>query len=149
MIAGSDTRGSEQNCYKHNVPKLYSMLNERKQIETWNDDFFLMVDSGAHSWNKAAMTPIGMTRKTKLKPAGDFIDEYFAYIKENRHRKLVFVEFDVYLDLPKEQIDEMYYEVQKLDNLTAKFCRVYHSSASDASRFSGIIPARDWSCQMV
>lgn len=133
MVAGSDTRGSQECCYKHNVPKLYSMLNERKQIDLWNDDYFLMVDSGAHSWNKAAMTPIGMKRKTKLKPAGEFINEYFQYIKDNRHRKLVFVEFDVYLDLPKEQIDEMYYKVQALDGLVAKFCRVYHPTLDGAT----------------
>jgi len=133
MVAGSDTRGSEECCYNHNVPKLYSMLNERKQIDNWNDDYFLMVDSGAHSWNKAAMTPIGMKRKTKLKPAGEFIEEYFQYIKDNRHRKLVFVEFDVYLDLPKEQIDKMYYDVQALDGLVAKFCRVYHPTLDNAT----------------
>lgn len=133
MVAGSDTRNSEQLCQKYNVPKLYSMLNERKQIENWNDDYFLMVDSGAHSWNKAAMTPVGMKRKTKLKPAGEFIQEYFDFISSNRHRKLVFVEFDVYLDLPKQQIDEMYDAVHALDGLVSKFCRVYHPTLDNAT----------------
>lgn len=133
MVAGSDTRGSEEYCYKYDVPKLYSMLNEPKQIDNWDDDYFLMVDSGAHSWNKAAMTPIGMKRKSKLKPAGEFIDYYFEYIKANRHRKLVFVEFDVYYDLPKKQIDDMYDAVQSLDGLVAKFCRVYHPALDNAT----------------
>jgi len=33
--------------------------------------------------------------------------------------------------------------------LSSEFCRVYHSGSRDASRNSGIIFARDWSCHTV
>jgi len=132
IIAGSNTRGVEDCCKKYNMPKLYSILNERKNIEEWDDNHFLMVDSGAHSWNKETITPVGMKRTSKIKPAGEFIQTYFEFIKKHGHKKLVFVEFDVYGHLPVEQINEFYNEVQKL-NMKSKFIRVYHPMLDDGT----------------
>lgn len=125
IVAGSNTRGVEKMVKDNGLCKLYSMLNERKLIDNWDDDYFLMIDSGAHSWNKETITPVGMKRGTKLKPAKDFIKFYFDYIEKNKHKKSVFVEFDVYGHLPIEQIDEFADNVQKL-NGNSKFIRVYH-----------------------
>jgi len=125
MVAGSNTRGVVGQCLKYGVPKLYSMLNEKKEIEKWDHDLFLLVDSGAHTWNKETITKVGMKGKKKLKPAKQFIEEYFEFIKKHGHKKLAFIEFDVYGHLDKEYINEFYYRVQRL-KLTAKFIRVYH-----------------------
>jgi hypothetical protein len=125
IIAGSDTCGSELYCKEFKMPKLYSILNEKKQIERWDDNYFLMVDSGAHSWNKETITKIGLKRHSKIKPASQFIESYFEFIKNNKHKKVVWVEFDVYGHLHIDQINEFYNEVQKL-NISGKFIRVYH-----------------------
>lgn len=125
ILAGSDTRGSEEQCLKHDAPKLYSFLNEKKQIERWNDDYFLMVDSGAHSWNKETITKIGLQRETKIKPAEDFIEVYFEFIKQYKDKKVIWVEFDVYGHLPIEQIDNFYERIINL-GIAGKFMRVYH-----------------------
>ena len=113
IVAGSNTRGVENCCKEFNMPKLYSILNERKEIERWDDNHFLMVDSGAHSWNKETITKIGLKRHSKIKPAGDFIQTYFDFIKKHKEKKVIWVEFDVYGHLPIEQIDEFWNEVMK------------------------------------
>lgn len=125
VVAGSNTRGAEELCLKHKVPKLYSILNERKDIERWDDENFLIVDSGAHTWNKESITKIGMKGKTKLKPADEFIKFYFEFIKTHKDKKLIFVEFDTYGHLSKEVINDYYKRIQDLDKV-CKFVRVYH-----------------------
>lgn len=125
LIAGSNTRNVSDYCKWYGVPKLYSFMNEKSQIDTWDDNYLLMVDSGAHSWNKETITKIGLKRGTKLKPAAEFIETYFEYVKQNCMRKLVFVEFDVYGHLPMNVIDRFYDRVMEL-NPVAKFMRVYH-----------------------
>lgn len=125
IVAGSNTRGAEGFVKENGLFKLYSMLNERKLIDNWDDEYPLMVDSGAHSWNKETITPVGMKRTSKLKPASEFIKFYLDYIEKNKDRKLIFVEFDVYGHLPIEQIDEFSNHIQSLDR-KCKFLRVYH-----------------------
>lgn len=125
LVAGSNTRGAEDSCKKHGLDKLYSFYNERKEITNWDDDYFLMVDSGAHTWNKNDITKVGMKGKKKLTPASEFINTYFEYIKQHCHKKLVFVEFDVYGQLSKKVVDDFYQAVLDM-NPVAKFIRVYH-----------------------
>lgn len=132
IIAGSDTRDCEEKCKKFNIPKLYSILNEKKQIERWDDDYSLMVDSGAHSWNKEDITPTGMKRTSKIRPAEEFINFYFDFIKEHRAKKVVWVEFDVYGRLGIEQIDAFYDKVMSL-GISGYFMRVYHPMLDNAS----------------
>jgi hypothetical protein len=124
IVAGSNTRDCEKKCIEYGVPKLYSILNEKKQIEEWNDELFLMVDSGAHSWNKKH-DHFGMASKGKLKPAEEFIEDYFKFIQLHKDKKVVWVEFDVYNDLPKSVIDDFYKRVMDL-GIAGKFIRVYH-----------------------
>jgi hypothetical protein len=126
LIAGSNAKAMTASyCRWYGVPKLYSFLSEKGLIENWDDTFSLMVDSGAHSWNKETITKVGMTKRKKIQPAAEFIEKYFQFIKENCHKKLVFVEFDVYGHLTIEEIDEFYRRVMAL-NPVAKFIRVYH-----------------------
>lgn len=126
VVAGSDTRGSQEQCLKNGVWKLYSILNEKKLIEKWDDENPLIVDSGAHTWNKESITKVGMKGKTKLKPANEFIEFYYNFIMAHKHKKFVFVEFDTYGHLSKEVIDEYYYKIVKTEGMVAKFARVYH-----------------------
>lgn len=126
VVAGSNTRGSEAACLKHGLWKLYSILNEKKLIENWDDNEPLIVDSGAHTWNKESITKVGMKGKTKLKPAKEFIEFYFNFIMKYKHKKFVFVEFDTYGHLSKEEIDHYYKRIKETEDMTAKIARVYH-----------------------
>ena len=124
IIAGSNTNGAEKLCIKHRLFKLYSILNEKKLIVNWDDKEDLMVDSGAHSWNKVH-DHFGMVGKKKLQPAAKFIEYYFEFIKKHKDKRVIWVEFDVYKDLPIEVIDDFYNRVMHL-GIKGKFIRVYH-----------------------
>lgn len=125
VVAGGFNKDFQQDIYDYNIPKLYSILNEKKPILEYDDSYFLIVDSGAHTWNKNSITKVGHKSKRKLKPAIEFIEYYYQFIKEHRHKKFIFIEFDTYGDLSKEIIDSYYYKIKQMD-MTAKFIRVYH-----------------------
>lgn len=110
---------------EHGLIKLYSILNERLLIERWDENYPLMVDSGAHSWNKETTTKIGLKRNSALKPAAEFMEKYAEWVKENIDKKFIFVEFDVYGHLPEEQIDECSNYIRSLKE-GLNFIRVYH-----------------------
>lgn len=134
IVAGSNTSKCVESCQEFGVSKLYSMLNESRDIKSWSPEEFLLVDSGAHTWNKAALAPVGGIKQAKkIPPAGDFIKSYYDFISENRQNQWVFVELDVYLDLPKQQIDEMYDDINSWKDRRAKFCRVYHPKLDGGS----------------
>lgn len=132
LVAGSNTRGAQELCLKHGAPKLYSFLNERSLIEKWDDKDLLMVDSGAHTWNKEVITTFAAPKKKKIEPAETFIRKYFDFFKAHCHKRMVFVEFDVYGHLPIEWIDQLYKRVMLL-NPVAKFMRVYHPILDNGS----------------
>ncbi len=125
IAAGNNTRGFNDVCMKYDHPKLHSFLNEKGFIEKWDDRYSLMVDSGAHSWNKETINSIGMKGKKVLKPAQEFMATYLDFIRQQRQKKMVFVEFDVYGHLDKKLIDDFYHKVQAL-NISGVFMRVYH-----------------------
>lgn len=126
LAGGSNTTNLYQDHVKdYNLVKLYSILNEKNLINRWDINHPLMVDSGAHSWNKETITPVGMKRGTKLKPAREFLTWYMNYINDNKDKPFIFVEFDVYGHLSLEEIDESYNYVKSL-NGKSKFIRVYH-----------------------
>tara|TARA_B100000953_G_scaffold300250_1_gene304406 strand:+ start:3536 stop:4336 length:801 start_codon:yes stop_codon:yes gene_type:complete len=124
IIAGSNTRGCESVVKRLNMSKLYSVLNEKKLIENWDDNYSLMVDSGAHSYNKKH-EHLGMKSNAKLKPAEDFLKDYFKLIKKHKDKKVVWVELDVYKDLPESVLDRFYNDVMDL-GIAGKLIRVYH-----------------------
>jgi len=142
-IAGSDTRGAELAVKKHGLPKLYSILGQRKNIEEYDDDHLLIIDSGAHSWNKEAMHNVGMKRKNKIQPAEEFIEVYNSFVRKNVEKKCVFVEFDVYGHLPKKQIDKMAKKIKKI-NLAGKFMRVYHPIIDSDLGLAPLTTLRQW-----
>ena len=132
IVAGNDTMGLGKAVRESELMKLHSFLNEKRIIDKWPDDYPLMVDSGAHSWNKETTTKIGIKRNSKLRPAEEFIKEYYDYIKANNEKKVVWVEFDVYGHLPEKLIDRYASEIEEM-NLTGEFMRVYHPLIDNGS----------------
>jgi len=132
IVAGSNTNNSAGMCKELGLFKLHSILNEKKDIENWDDKHFLMVDSGAHSWNKAHMHHVGMKGKTKLPDPKVFLETYIKFIKKHAHKKLVFVEFDVYGNLPYDYITAKYNEIKAIPG-NFKIMRVYHQMLDGGS----------------
>lgn len=92
----------------------------------------MIVDSGAHSWNKVDLHHVGMTSKTKLPDPKEFLDNYVDFIKKHKEKKVVFVEFDVYNTLSYEYITEKYNEIKSIKG-NFKIMRVYHESIDGGS----------------
>jgi len=117
-------------CARHRIGKLYSFNGpgERKIINRWAGRIKLMVDSGAHSWNKIHTVKVGATKSRPwLTPVRKYIPEYIEFIREHKDRKhLTFVELDVYRFLPKEEIDQMWRDVMAIPDRQFEYIRVYH-----------------------
>lgn len=125
LIAGSNSRESENKTKQYNLGKLYSILSEKKDIEKWNDKHLLMVDSGAHSWNKSDITVTGVKGRSKLPSAKIFLKDYSNFIKKYSTKKVIFVEFDVYGKLDYQDITDEYNKIMQIDG-NFKIIRVYH-----------------------
>lgn len=136
LIAGSPTNKIDRMIIKHNLGKLYSILHEKKHIANWDHGQFLMVDSGAHSWNKLAMNKVGMKASKNLPPLEQHIKDYLAFIREHRTKPFTFVELDVYATLPKQRIDDLYKQVMEIKaepGSKFQFMRVYHENIDNGS----------------
>ena len=130
FIAGSNTRGCGQACIDNGVPKLYSFKSEKNDIMKWDDANLLMVDSGAHSWNKETINKMGMKKAAKLENATTYLSRYEKFIKDYAEKRTIFVEYDVYGHLKKEDIDESYLRVESIKK-NSIFMRVYHPMLDD------------------
>ena len=121
--AGGDTY--PHLCEKYKMQKLYSALNERRRIQEYPTRSPLMVDSGAHSWNKTSINPGGGHAKTALPPLDQWMETLTKlYLSWDMPSRLL-VELDVYAEAPLAAIDEMAEAVRsKLKYAT--FVRVYH-----------------------
>jgi len=119
-------------CARHSVNKLYSALTEKRYIDKYDHDMWLMVDSGAHVWNKKTINKVGMKRTTPLPDIYEHADGYIEYIDKNKDKPHVFVELDCYAVLPKDYIDEMYKKVSDIDG-NFEFMRVYHPAIDGGS----------------
>jgi len=125
----------DNNCVKLKIPKLYSFLNDIKYIDNYPETKHssLMVDSGAHSWNKLNINVCTSTNvQKKLPNIGEFSKKYFKYISENYHRNIVFVELDTYGVLSKEKMDAFAKKVFAFRG-KAQFIRVYHPQLDGGS----------------
>ena len=129
LAAGGGSKDYVRLCVKHQCSKLYSALGEKKYIGEWAQyPLFLMVDSGAHSWNKTTITKVTAHRaSSKLPPIERHAEEYLAFVGNNAHHPWVFVELDCYGVLSREFVDEMYVAARRIvERLPAQFIRVYH-----------------------
>lgn len=125
LVAGSPTNGADKLCIKHDVGKLYSILNEKKHIAEWERGQFLLVDSGAHSWNKSTINKVGMHSAKKLPDVKDHMKFYLDFMNQHKNKEVTFVELDVYGNVPKDTVDGWYRDVM---SIKGKFncMRVYH-----------------------
>src|SRR5210317_1883532 len=96
LIAGTDARDNDRICRELKAPKLYSIMDSKKSIREWDDDLLLMVDSGAHTYNKTTNTKVGYTVRSKVPEVKQYAKDYIKFIRDNKHRKFVWVELDVY-----------------------------------------------------
>lgn len=127
FIAGTDARENDKSCRAQNAPKLYSIMDSRKSIREWNDKHLLMVDSGAHTYNKTTNTKVGYKVRAKVPEVKQYSIDYLNYIKANKHKKFIWVELDVYGHMSIEEIDKMYNKVMGF-GISGRFIRVYHPS---------------------
>jgi len=128
-LAGSRTKESDEYMKKYGANRLFSFLNEEKDIKDWHNYSKLMVDSGAHSWNKSTINRVATYQTIKvenLPPIEGYAKEYIRFIKEFRNEEIKFVELDTYGVLRKEIIDDMYKEVMDFSGGGICFIRVYH-----------------------
>lgn len=126
LAAGALNDLYSQTCIDNDIPKLFSALTEKKHIKNWPTDKFLMVDSGAHSWNKTTITKVSshMARK-KLPDINKFSNDYISFIESEKEKPFVFVELDCYGILSIEQLDDIYKQVQGIKG-NFQYIRVYH-----------------------
>ena len=129
--AGSQGSGHEVVCRKLGVGKLYSVMSpgEVPRIKAYDNSWGipLMVDSGAHSYNKHSLFHVGFGGNAwKLPPPRDHFAGYYALIQSLAHQPITFVELDIYSVLPKAEIDAQYAAVKAIPG-TFEYIRVYHS----------------------
>jgi len=125
LVAAATNQWFDDKCVEHNISKLFSALTERKNVNRWPADKFLMVDSGAYSWNKSTLGNNQKTSKTKLPSIYEFSKGYIKYIEELKDKPFVFVELDCYGILPKDYLDDVCKEVKSIGG-NFQYMRVYH-----------------------
>lgn len=126
MFAGSPA--ITPHVIRHGGSRLHSILNEREAIKKWAYPNKLMVDSGAHSWNKLGMHSIGGAAKSTLPNIHDHMKFYMDFMEQHKDRPYVFVELDCYAHMAKSVIDGCYKEVMEMPGRQFEFIRVYHPS---------------------
>ena len=131
LAAGAYNQHYRDICLEYNCGKLFSALTERKHILEWPSDRFLMVDSGAYSWNIQTLGQGSayQTRK-KLPDVKEYCADYVKFYEENKDSNFVFVELDTYGVLDYDYLTGVYNEVKQM-NGKAQFMRCYHLILDD------------------
>lgn len=107
-VAGSPCHGWENTLIELQINKLYSALIEKRQIERWQGRKPLLIDSGAHSWNKQTLTGIGSKEKAKgLPDIGQWLTDYESIAMKYLREGNVVVELDCYNILPEKKINAL------------------------------------------
>lgn len=116
-----------------NLPanRLHTFLSEKAWIDRRNPKLKMMVDSGAHSWNKTFINRTGgAAPRTDLPPIQDYYEEYISYAAAHSDDNIIYVELDVYGTIEKVYLDSMYKIARKK---IKNFIRVYHTILDDGS----------------
>lgn len=127
FAAGSGSKNLMYQAQCLGINKLYSALNEKRQIEDWPGHDQLLVDSGAHSWNKSNITGgyVGTTASAKgLPKLSDWMVTYKAMLNNLKDTRHVFVELDCYGVITVEEADEWVRSVYEESG--KRLMRVYH-----------------------
>jgi hypothetical protein len=133
FLAGGNNKNVIVFCEKYGVHRLYSFYNEQWYIKKWNSDkSLLMVDSGAHSYNKVDLIYSTATKyRKKLKPLEEYIKEYYDYLS-TAPTEHIYVELDVYTRIQEEEVSHWNKLVRK-KNKGIKIMRVYHTILDNGS----------------
>lgn len=132
ILAGMGAASYKKACLKYGMTKLYSALNEKRQIDNWLPQNPLMVDSGAHSWNKIGMNVVGGKVKKGLPPLRQWCEELIEHYARWDQPNYTLVEMDVYAELPMADIDELAKRMrERIKNAT--FMRVFHLCLDDGN----------------
>jgi len=118
---------------------LHSVLNEPKKIEKYDLGNFLIVDSGAHSWNKLTIQKFGHGQRKNLPDPIEFYKSYAEFIEKHKDKPFTFVELDIYGVLKKDIIDDFYKQISSIKG-NHKFIRVYHPIIDDGK----LIELKKW-----
>jgi hypothetical protein len=138
-LAGSASRKVADVIYAKGWPKLWSFLNEKRQIENAPPGADIMVDSGAHSWNKNSINRVGMASHRALPPLKEYAADYLKAVARLASTKFIFVELDVYGNLPMADINAMAEAAAKVIPKD-RWMRVYHPIGDNGS----MQMIRDW-----
>lgn len=136
LAAGYVGKHYIQYIKQYNLSKLYSFFHEKKHIDKYvNGDFnLMMVDSGAHSWNKLHFNACsGIKASANLPDINEFHKGYINYIKANKNKEVVFVELDAYSYLTEKYLTEVWQELQAIPNHKYEYIRVYHPVLDNGS----------------
>lgn len=131
MFAGSGA--ITPHVIKHGGSRLHSFLNERNHIARWTYPNSLMVDSGAHSWNKLGMHSVGGAAKSSLPNIYEHMKAYMDFMEAHKEKPFVFVELDCYGHLSKDYLDGIYRDVMSMKGRKFQFIRVYHPAIDAGS----------------
>jgi len=143
-LAGGHRRSFREAVLELGGNKLYSYRLERREAESIMADartkqgYRLMVDSGAHSWNKlfetrAAAGGVGMKR---LPDAEMYHEEYLSWIEQRGDQAITVVEFDVYALLTEKVLARAHERVREAVSAgggALRYIRVYHPRLDDGN----------------
>lgn len=115
-------------CVKHNVHKLWSVIYELRYIERHDPAIgpWLMIDSGAHSWNRIAHS--GGKPAQNLPPVREHLEWYIDFVNKDERPDIMFVELDCFEHFTLKELDEIYERYPR-----DKTMRVYHPKYDDGS----------------
>lgn len=109
---------------KTKLGRLYSFFEKRGIEKYGHINPFVIIDSGAFSWNKETMHSMGAASASLPDPK-IHLRNLIEFIRQNAEKPYVFVELDIYRTLPKKLIDEAYDEIKSIKG-NFKIIRVYH-----------------------
>ena len=125
IINSPKTQDTMDYIKNSNLGVLFSVLNEPRKIEKYDLPNFLIVDSGAHSWNKLTIQSFGHGKRKSLPDPIEFYKKYADFIEQHKDKPYTFVELDIYGVLKKDIIDDFYKQIKSIKG-KHKFIRVYH-----------------------
>lgn len=130
FVAGiGSTKNVPLLCKKHGLNKLYSFMSEKNLIRKYDYDVPLMVDSGAHVYNKVDVKVVGMKRSMALPPIEKHLEDYMSFMFQN-NPNFHYVELDVYTRLTMDMLDRCEAQARAVGR---KYIRVYHKHMDNGS----------------
>ena len=135
-LAGDHDKNNDLFMKKYKANRLFSFLGQERAIRNWWDFSKLMVDSGAHSWNKYTINKVATSATIQVKnlpKIEEYAETYIEFLKSFNNENAVFVELDTYGAIVKKYIDDMYDKIMCIPGRKFQFIRVYHPIIDNGS----------------